>query len=411
MAHKNIISVDKENYKSILNSANSTERVSTHTHPNYRYPARFSPLFIENIIENFTESGDLIVDPFMGGGTTAVEAHVKSRNYIGFDNNYLAYFVSKVKTKKLIDSELLILRLWSYDVIQQISNTKNVTNRAWQDKKSVYIESGYFMNMTKSNTWRVENYIDFILYNIEHNKKLNKSSIKEYARFIVLSVSQWALDNSKAIPSKEAFQKKFIESADLILNNARSYANTLGKNKKSTLIIKNQDSVNIAKNISVIKQLKSQKVKLILTSPPYPGIRVIYDHWQILGRKETRIPYWIANGLDGHSYEYYNLGRRTEKNLHTYYSRLHDTFREIKKICSEETIIVQVVGFKDIKSQMQRYLEVMEVCGFEEHFLSCDKNYSDKRIWREVPNRGWQAVSKGTIDASKELVLFHKIKK
>ena len=46
------------------------------------------------MIELFSKPGDLVVDPFMGGGTTAIEANVQSRNYIGFDNNHLAYFPS-----------------------------------------------------------------------------------------------------------------------------------------------------------------------------------------------------------------------------------------------------------------------------------------------------------------------------
>ena len=411
MANKKYISVEKNKYKNIVASAKSTERVTTHTHHSYKYPARFSPVFVASIIENFSKPGDLIVDPFMGGGTTAVEANVTGRNYIGFDNNYLAYFVSKVKTRKLRDGELLILRLWSYEVIQKIPNKKNISSQAWQRIKNEYIDDGYFSNMLKSNTWRVENYIDFLLFSIEQDKNLNKSYLKEYARFVVLSVSQWALDNSKVIPSKEDFQRKFLEFSDLIFNNARAFSNQVKRNKKSELIIKQQDSAKISSNTSVIKQLEKQKVKLIVTSPPYPGIRVIYDHWQILGRKETRIPYWIANGLDGHSYEYYNLGRRTEKNLTTYFRRLEDTFREISKICAKNTLIVQVVGFNDVRSQMQRYLDVMDRCGFEERFLSYNPESKLKRIKRSVPNRGWQANSKGAIDASKEFVLFHKLKK
>lgn len=410
MTLKKHISVNKDTYKNIVDSANNNSRVTTYTHPNYKYPARFSPIFVAKMIELFSKPGDLVVDPFMGGGTTAIEANVQSRNYIGFDNNHLAYFVSKVKTRQLSDSDILKLRLWSYDAIGKISNKRNITKKAWQEKKNIYNADGYFKNMTKSNTWRVENYIDFLLYNIEQNKKLNRSYMKEYARFIVLSVSQWALNNSKTIPPKELFQSKFIEFADSILNNARIYANQVKLNKKSTLIIKKQDSKHISKNISVKKLLKKQKVKLILTSPPYPGIRVVYDHWQILGRKETRIPYWIADGFDGHGYEYYNLGRRTEKNLSTYFSRLHETFKEIRKLCSKDTIIIQIVGFNDVKKQMQRYLDIMTNCGFEEHFLSQDISLKEQRIWRTVPSRSWQAQNKGGTDSSKELLLFHKIK-
>ncbi len=44
------------------------------THGFYRYPARFSPQFARSAIEAFTEPLDTVLDPFMGGGTSAVEA-------------------------------------------------------------------------------------------------------------------------------------------------------------------------------------------------------------------------------------------------------------------------------------------------------------------------------------------------
>jgi DNA modification methylase len=47
------------------------------THNFYKYPARFSPSFARQIVLAFSSPGDLVFDPFMGGGTTLVE-HVLS---------------------------------------------------------------------------------------------------------------------------------------------------------------------------------------------------------------------------------------------------------------------------------------------------------------------------------------------
>ena len=49
-------------------------RVKGLTHEFYRYPARFSPTFVREFIETFTKPGDWVFDPFVGGGTTLVEA-------------------------------------------------------------------------------------------------------------------------------------------------------------------------------------------------------------------------------------------------------------------------------------------------------------------------------------------------
>lgn len=40
------------------------------THGFYRYPARFSPEFARAVIRQLSKKGDLVLDPFVGGGNT-----------------------------------------------------------------------------------------------------------------------------------------------------------------------------------------------------------------------------------------------------------------------------------------------------------------------------------------------------
>src|SRR5262249_7180553 len=62
------------NVQALLDAINYQGYVSGLTHNFYRYPARFSPRFARGAIEAFSERGDVILDPFMGGATTLVEA-------------------------------------------------------------------------------------------------------------------------------------------------------------------------------------------------------------------------------------------------------------------------------------------------------------------------------------------------
>ena len=39
------------------------------------------------LVQSFTNEGDLVIDPFMGSGTTAMVAKQNNRNYIGFELN------------------------------------------------------------------------------------------------------------------------------------------------------------------------------------------------------------------------------------------------------------------------------------------------------------------------------------
>ena len=64
-------------WKMSLISGNSTERTE--------HPAQYPEELIERIIKAGTNEGDLVLDPFMGSGTTAVVAKKLGRNYVGYE--------------------------------------------------------------------------------------------------------------------------------------------------------------------------------------------------------------------------------------------------------------------------------------------------------------------------------------
>ncbi|OGO20141.1 MAG: hypothetical protein A2144_12230 [Chloroflexi bacterium RBG_16_50_9] len=83
----------------------SKHRVVGLTHNFYRYPARFNPELARQLISEFSLPGDYVLDPFIGGGTTIVEALAAGRRSLGVDINDLACFVTQVKTTPLSDRD------------------------------------------------------------------------------------------------------------------------------------------------------------------------------------------------------------------------------------------------------------------------------------------------------------------
>lgn len=53
--------------------------------PDYR--GNFAPQIPRNVIMNYSEEGELVLDPMVGGGTTLIEARLLNRNAIGYDVN------------------------------------------------------------------------------------------------------------------------------------------------------------------------------------------------------------------------------------------------------------------------------------------------------------------------------------
>ncbi|MDE6442178.1 MAG: methyltransferase domain-containing protein [Clostridia bacterium] len=62
-----------------------------------KYRGNWSPYIPRNIILRYSETGDTVLDQFVGGGTTAVEAKLTGRNFIGIDINPSAVEISKSK--------------------------------------------------------------------------------------------------------------------------------------------------------------------------------------------------------------------------------------------------------------------------------------------------------------------------
>src|SRR5262245_57932034 len=101
---------------SISLAANDQKPISGLTHRFYRYPARFSPAFARACIQSYSKPGDVVLDPYMGGGTTMLEAMVLGRMPIGCDISSLAVFVTQAKTECLSVSERSAAKQWATEV-------------------------------------------------------------------------------------------------------------------------------------------------------------------------------------------------------------------------------------------------------------------------------------------------------
>ena len=68
------------------------------THDLHPYPAKFIPQIPAHLIAQLSVPGDVILDPFGGSATTAVEAVRLGRRAISFDANPLSALIGRVKT-------------------------------------------------------------------------------------------------------------------------------------------------------------------------------------------------------------------------------------------------------------------------------------------------------------------------
>src|ERR1022692_154073 len=145
------------NQRKLLEGVYDQEPVSGLTHNFYRYPARFSPAFARAVIEAFTKPGDLVYDPFMGGGTSLVESTVRGRAVVGSDVSSLAVFVSRVKTTPMTRGSLDQIRIWAESLIPYL-NVRTPASRA-----SDWAELGYHKNISSRSTWRIRKLLEIAI--------------------------------------------------------------------------------------------------------------------------------------------------------------------------------------------------------------------------------------------------------
>jgi DNA modification methylase len=398
--------MDPKNLESFIGAVTNSERIGGLTHDFYNYPARFSPLFVREAINAFTEEGDVVLDPFMGSGTTLVEARTLGRISVGADISELSCFIAKTKTTFLSNRDCSVISKWFEETIAGLNLHSPV------DRPEDWIDAGYQRNLNSPRTWRMRKAIELVLDSIS---KLQNERQAEFARAVVLRTGQWAFESRKEIPTIDQFRTRMFEFAIHMLNGAVAYrdvaraaeARLIKSDNKISTIILNRSAVELSESIEITRL---KKPKLIVTSPPYPGVHVLYHRWQIHGRKETPAPFWIANAQDGNGTSFYTFGNRQETKLKKYFETAEAAFKTLVKLADEQTLFVQLIAFSDADWQLPQYLECMESAGLEEisiHYANVD---NDDRIWRNVPNRRWYA-NRIPSGGSKEVVLFHRIRK
>lgn len=74
------------------------------------YPTQKPIILLEQIIKLVTDENDLVLDPFMGSGTTLVAAKMLNRKYIGVDLSKEAVDLTKSRLETLVKTESFLLK-------------------------------------------------------------------------------------------------------------------------------------------------------------------------------------------------------------------------------------------------------------------------------------------------------------
>ncbi len=232
------------------------------THGIYTYPAKFIPQLAAKVISEHSRKNNIVIDPFMGSGTTVIEALINNRIGIGVDINEIAVLVAKVKSTP-IDFKLL-------------ENEYSKLIFELKDKFQKEIKSGEQNGMSlpdRVDYWFKPHIKERLVIILNSILKIAHSDIKDlffviFAQ-ILKSCSIWLQKSVK--PTRDLNKKeidplyKFEWQAKRVLKKYNEFDKALPKEVRNDIdnyrIIKNSDSRNLP--------CEDRKAALIVTSPPY----------------------------------------------------------------------------------------------------------------------------------------------
>ena len=233
------------------------------THNYYTYPAKFIPQLVSRLINTYTNKYDIVVDSFMGSGTTIVESLINNRYAFGVDINEIAYLISKVKTTpidiKLLEKEYNIL-------LSKFMDNKNLNDLIEKSKNII-------PNNERIDYWfkpKQKQDLSIILYCISEidNIDIRDFYLVAFAQ-ILKTVSIWL---QKSIKPTRDFNKKDKDVYSLFLTQAKKM---IKRHNLYNLTIDKKIFKNINKYRNIIcgdartLPFENEQSDFIVTSPPY----------------------------------------------------------------------------------------------------------------------------------------------
>jgi len=366
-------------------------QVSYATHGIHRYPAKFIPQIPRFCIESYSKPGDVVLDPFMGSGTTLLESFIAGRDSYGIDIHPLAKLIAKVKTTSIDPGRLAV----QADTLLQTIREDRDDNSDWVPE------------IPNRDHWFRPEVLSELATIKKHVWSLRKGDQQDFFKICLSSIIRRVSnsDNDSLIPEVTSFQKKLDEQGKTSYDAVSKFENTI----RTKLI----DVRDFRKLVGEVREkhrtlpetrivgrdardidLRDSSVDIAVTSPPYASA----VHYASVHKLEM---YWLDllkdfSALDGQivgtSRAYVSEYRPWEPSVHIpelqkvlrnlvevekkssyivykYFDDMRRNFCEVNRVLRRNGRYCVVVGentFRKVRIPTYRVLaQIAGRCGFE----------------------------------------------
>jgi hypothetical protein len=307
------------------------------------YRACFKPQLPRFFIERLTTQEDVVYDPFMGRGTTLLEAALLGRKPIGCDANLLSSILIRPRlrpprfaeiAKRLSEIEFHcgesepadLLNFFHPDTLREISTLRRYLLEKDAENRLDYVDDWIRMVAVNRLTGHSPGF--FSVYSLPPNQAVS-------------------VESQKRINQKRAQTPPRRSVPELILRKSEALLADCNENDRNLLRRTFKNVTLLGKTAFSTSEIKSASVSLVVTSPPFLDV-VDYesDNW---------LRCWFC-GIDAKSQEL-----TVVKSLDTWRAAMEQVFMELERVVKPAGHIAFEVG--EVRRRTINLEEVVIPCG------------------------------------------------
>lgn len=347
-----------------LSFANVREYERTkHVHRLHPYLGKFIPQLVEVFLKHYFKKGDFILDPFMGSGTTLIEANVLGMHSAGIEISQFNCLISKVKIKKydipLVEKEIKDILFKTKDFSRWLSQGQKQATFLYNDFKKYKINSEYL------NNWLSDRALQEILFYRDQIKNYKNQDILKIILSRATRSARLIPHYDLARPKKPVREKYYCIKHHRTcepINEAMKFINryswdTIKRIKEfdklrtnATMKIIQGDSREV--DFNKVEGFKGSRFDGIFTSPPYVGLIDYHD--------QHRYAYELFGFDDNGFKEIGSASKGKSKEAKEKYKKdIIAVFQNMNRFLKPKAKIFVVVNDRD-----NLYPEIAETCGY-----------------------------------------------
>jgi DNA modification methylase len=304
------------------------------THWVYPYKGKYHPQMIRallNVID--AKKGDLILDPFIGSGTTSLECQLLGIDCVGIDVSQVCVLISKVKTE-------------SMEVIEEIEETKD---SLLEEHHEITLHS--FDEGQISKKGGLSEAID----SIENEKVRN-----------FYKVAELIAHSDRSRRRRKDFYRSFRDNVEKMLSSTKDFKKVVEELK---LPLGNVETkIGDARNL----EMENESVDGIITSPPY-SIALDYV------KNDAHALEALGYDLERVREDFIGVRGTGKKKVELYEKDIEESYDEMFRVLKDGRHCVIVIGNATLQGKEVRTVDkTIEYC--EEIGFKLEKNM-DKIIF------------------------------